>query len=90
MSKSNYILLETLLKMELALQNCESYFPENKFPLSFHFDFSKTYDLFHTLVSAFAISSTQYENLYDILQEFITQKISISDTILRIESLVML
>lgn len=90
MTKSNYILLETLLKMELALQNCESAFQENNFPISIHFDFSKTYDLFHTIVSAFSISSNQYESLYDILQEFITQKISISDTILRIESLVML
>lgn len=90
MTNSNYILLETLLKIELAFSNCEASLNNEKIPISLHFDFSQTYDLFHTIVTAFSIPFNQYERLYDILQDFITQKMSISDTILQIESLVIL
>ena len=88
MTKSNKILLKSLLKIEFELGKTQKILENNNLCFYFHFDFNKLYDLFEIIISAFDISESNYDFLYDLLNSLYNNNISVDEAIATIENLV--
>lgn len=87
MTKSNKILLKSLLKIEFELGKAQNFFENNTLCFCVHFDFNQIYDLFETIISAFNIPESNYDYLYDLLNSLYNNKISVNETITAIDNL---
>lgn len=88
MTKSNKILLESLLKIEYELGKTQKILENNNLCFYIQFDFNKTYDLFEIIISAFNIPESNFDILYDLLNSLYNNKISINSTLSEIENLI--
>ena len=88
MTNSNKILLSTLLQIEISLNQVQNHINQEDLPISIDFRFSKFYNLFETITSAFLIPQKNYDKLYDLLDEFLRNKLPISQMIEKIEKII--
>ena len=88
MTKSNKILLKTLLQIELELFKTQALLNQNNSFISFEIDFSHIYDLFEIIISSFNIPETNYNSLYNLLDKFSNNELSIEQTLQTIETLI--
>ena len=85
MTNTNKILLKTLINIEVCFLQINSKL-DNSLPLSIQLDFSRVYDLYSTIISAFNIPTQNYEKLYDILENLTIK--NVDDIIFSIEDLI--
>lgn len=88
MIKSNKILLKSLLTIEYNLGKTQKLLENSDNLISIRFNFNNIYDLFEVIISAFNISVTQFDTLYDILDNLYSNKISVDESVKYIESLI--
>lgn len=88
MDKSNKILLKALLNLEFSIGKTQKIFDTHKSFISFEFNFQNIYDLFEVIISAFNIPDTNYDKLYDILNNLYNCLISSDKAINLIENLI--
>lgn len=88
MTNSDKILLKTLLIIESELSKTQSLLEKNNSFFTIQFNFTHFYDLFEVIISAFNIPETNFDTLYDLLNQLFSNKISIETSINLIDSLI--
>lgn len=89
MTKSNKILLKTLLKIESNLGKTQQILDNNSLVFSIQFDFNHIYDLFEIIISAFDIPECNFELLYNLLNQLYSNELSVDETLEAIELLIL-
>lgn len=88
MTKSNKILLNSLLNLEFELGKFQRDFHNSQQFINIQLNFNYFYDLFNVIILAFNIPKTNYDQLYDILNNLYLNQISPQKALDSIEFLI--
>lgn len=88
MTNSNKILLKALLDLEAELFKSQKILENSNLFFSIQFDFKHIYDLFEVIISSFNVPETNYDALYNLLNELYYNNISSNEAIENIEFLI--
>lgn len=88
MTNSNKTLLKALLNIEVEFFKSQRIIENSNLFFTIQFDFKHIYDLFEVIISSFNIPETNYDALYNLLNELYCNNISSNEAIENIEFLI--